>query len=324
MLPTDSLQSLTISPLMPWADLEDSISSVVLRCGPSLMEFVPPIPLSDAAINHLLHLPHLHTWHIEGPPPSYSPLSLPPVFPPLTEFTLGGDATRGWFSLFERLERSASATQGMAPLSKVKESLESLDIENLPGSIIDASFTSTIQIFWNLVHLGVEGPCHDGRNNGQCTFKLNNDNVTDLAVALPRLEYLLLGHPCFEKVCATTVACLLPMSVHCTKLQEVEIHFNTTNIVEDFKNILADPQFQELHSLPKCTLSCLNVAQTPLTLDEPGFEIVANGIVDIFPGLGELGTGSIRESRDFERYEHYRHVSVASDFPSPGTLLNHK
>jgi len=60
-LPTSALQSLMISPMMSWAELEDAISSVALRCGPSLVEFIPPIPLSDAAIHHLIQLPHLHT-----------------------------------------------------------------------------------------------------------------------------------------------------------------------------------------------------------------------------------------------------------------------
>lgn len=64
---------------LPWAYLKDSFSSVALRCGPSLLEFTSPVPLSDAAINHLIRLPHLRTWRVEGPPPNYSASSLPPL-----------------------------------------------------------------------------------------------------------------------------------------------------------------------------------------------------------------------------------------------------
>jgi hypothetical protein len=42
----------------------------------------------------------------------------------------------------------------------------------------------------------------------------------------------------------------------------MEIHFNTTNIVDDSKDISENLRFQELHSLPKCTLSRLDVYRT--------------------------------------------------------------
>lgn len=122
---------------------------------------------------------------------------------------------------------------------------------------------------------------------GQCTFRLNNDDVTKLAMALPQLESLLLGYPCSQNTCATTVACLLPISVYCVKLRELEIHFNTTNIVDDLESISKDPWLQDLRSLPRCTLSC-HVGHTSQILDEPGLETVVNGTVDIFPSLREF------------------------------------
>jgi len=173
----------------------------------------------------------------------------------------------------------------MTPLSKVKESLESLKVNNRPGLIIDVSFTSPIQLFRNLVYLNVVVHCRDSDYREPCGFKLNDANVTELAMALPGLESLFLGRPCYENTCATTVACLLQISIHCVKLRILEIHFDTTNILDDLKSILADPQFQTLHSLPRCVLTHLDTYQIPLALDEPGFETVANGMVGIFPSL---------------------------------------
>ena len=106
-----------------------------------------------------------------------------------------------------------------------------------------------------------------------------------MTMALPQLQSLLLGYPCGKNTCATTVACLLPISVHCPKLQSLNIHFNTTTIVDDLKNISEDPQFQELPSLQKCTLWRLDIREMPLTFDEPNFKAVALGVVDIFPNL---------------------------------------
>jgi len=279
-LPASALQFLRVGQMERFADLKDSLSSVALRCGPELEVFTSPCPLSEAAANHLIRLPHLRIWHVGGPPPSYSTLSLPTTFPPLTEFGLEGDAAHGWLSLFQRLEDSVTPMRGVTPLSKMKESLESQTFKDTPGLIIDVSFASPIRIFRNLVNLHVEVGCRD-----QCTFKLDDGDVAKLAIELPQLESLLLGYPCSENTCATTAVCLLLISVYCVNLGMLRIHFNTATIVNDLKNISEDPQFQELRSLPKCPLSRLGVWKLPPILDEPGIETVVNGMIDIFPSL---------------------------------------
>ena len=283
-LPAPTLQDLSVSvdcPGIPPAYFEDSLSSIVLRCGPSLVKFSSPIPLSDTAINHLIHLPSLRTWHIKHPPPSYSASPSPLVFPPLTEFIVGDGTGRGWISLLERLGDHTSSAQGTTPLSRVRKSLKSLTIGNFPDSVIDISLASVIRTFRNLAHLNVVFDCLDDR----CVFKLNDDNVTEIATALPRLESLLLGYPCGNNTCATTVVCLLQISTRCPRLQSLEIHFNTTNIVDDLNNISEDPRFEELRLLRKCAVSCLDVNDMTLPIEESDFETVANGMMDIFPEL---------------------------------------
>ena len=285
-LPTSSLERISgdASHLtMPWELLKDSFSSIVLRCGSSFTEYDTPVPLSKAALDHLIQLPHLRTWRTHGPPPDSSASSWPLVFPPIREFILGECSAPEWLPLLGRLD-GASTTQGLTPLSKAKESLKILKIEDLSSINIDASLF-TIQCFRNLVDLNVDVNCHDGDDRGDCIFDLDNDDVTKFAMALTQLESLLLGHACFEDICATTVACLLPISVHCKELKKLEIHFNTTDIADDFKNIYEDPRLQQLRSLPRCRLTCLDVYQMPLSLEESDLEIVAKGMIDIFPSL---------------------------------------
>ena len=286
VLPAIAIQHLLVSfnqSRVPWAHFQDSFSSVVLRCGRSLTHFTSPIPLSDAAINHLIQLPRLRTLRIEQcAPPGSSALPMPTLFSPLAHLTLGQGAARGWLSMFKRVGYGVSTTQDVTPLSKMKESLRILDAET---TTVDVSLTSPIQLFRNLVSLRVASPCDPGGNNVQCTFKLNDDNVAELAMALFQLESLHLGHTCAKNTCATTVSCLLPISVCCVKIKILEIPFNTTNIVEDFRTISEDPRFQEMRSLPKCPLPCLDVWMIPLDLDGPGFETVAHGLIDIFPSL---------------------------------------
>jgi len=265
-----------------WAHLKDSFSSVVLRCGPSLTHLSSVIPLSDAAVDHVIRLPHLRAWEIVGPPPSRSTPPTLMVFPPLRRLGLRGASAGGWLSLFQRLVDRVSVTPSVEPLYMVKESLTVLNAEFRPtATVIDVPLTSPIRMFRNLVDLNIRTSCHKGR----CNSKLKNDEVAELAMALPRLQRLCLGFPCEENIRATTAACLLPISVHCLRLGVLSIHFNTTNIIDDLKNIPADPQFRELFSLPKCRLSRLDVRDAPLTLDESDFETVADGMKGIFPDL---------------------------------------
>ena len=239
-LPVSALQSLRVGYGVAWVDLKDSLSSVALRCGPSLTVFSSPIPLSGAAVNHLIQLPNLCLWRLNGCPPNYSTLPSPPTFPPLTKFVLWGGATRGWLSLLELLLGSVPSTQGVTPLSRIKESLMSLEFEDSDFTI-NSSFTSTIRIFRNLRSLFVELGCRDGGYQGLCPFDLDDENVTKFAMAMPQLEHLFLGRPCSKNTCATTVACLLAISVYCLKLEELEVHFNTTNIVEDQQHLSGPP-----------------------------------------------------------------------------------
>ena len=187
-LPTHTLQRLDIDTSLYGVYrtyLKDSLSSVVLRCGPSLTEFTSPTPLSDAAVDHLIHLPHLNTWRVEGPP-IYSAPPFPLKFPPLVRFVLGGGVGPGWLSLLKRWETHVSLTRGTTPLSKAKESLKYLTINCGASIIIDVPLVSSIQMFRNLVTLDIPDFYDDGW--GQCTFKLDNDCVTELAMALPQLE----------------------------------------------------------------------------------------------------------------------------------------
>ena len=163
-----------------------------------------------------------------------------------------------------------------------------LDVRSRPGLVIDISFVSPTQRFQNLVGLDIVAHCYDENDGGQCTFKLDDSNVANIAMALPRLESLVLGHPCSQNTCATTIACLLPISVRCAKLENLEIHFNTTNIVDDFKNISVDPRFQQLRLLPRCPLSSLDVFEMPLVLDGSDFETVVLEMIDIFYVPGPL------------------------------------
>ena len=276
---------------IPWEVLGDSLSSLVLRCGTPLEAIGSVAPLSDDAMAHLIRLPYLRTLHIEGPPPPYSASLLTLELPALKGCSFGEGAADGWVSLLKRLEGGVPDAKSTTPLFRMKESLRHLKIQDPDGLVIDGSFASLIRTFRNLVQLDVDVYCGDAVKEDRCTFLANDDDVTKLTAALPRLVALLLGHPCSHNTCATTVACLLPISVHCVELERLEIHLNTTDIAGDFRNVLEEPRFQKLRHFPRSPLLVLNVFNTPLALEGPDKLVVATGLVDAFPSLLKVDGG---------------------------------
>jgi hypothetical protein len=299
-IPASTLRSLNVRSDFKSLSISRELSSIISNCESPFTKFVSFVPLENKAVEHLIQLPHLDTLVTVNPPPFNLgpppldhdlpfgpgvPLSL--VFPPLTELIVGTGVVQGWLALFKLLEARVSAANGAMPVSRVKKSLGTLVGED-PRCPIDASFTSPIRMFRNLVHLDIRARCNGGFG---CAFRLNDNNIAELAMALHQVEYFSLGEPCAQNTCATTVACLLFFSVYCTRLRILTIHFNTTNIVDDFNHALEGSQFRELRLCPRCPLSCLDVHSIPLHLDGPDFETVVNGMVDIFPSLKGCGGG---------------------------------
>jgi hypothetical protein len=112
-------------------------------------------------------------------------------------------------------------------------------------------------------------------------------------------------HPEAHPSPSFTVACLLFFSVNCTRLRMLTVHFNTTNIVDDFNHTFEDPQFRELRSLPRCPLMCFDAHSMPLHLDEPDFETVVNGMLNIFPSLHKCSRG--REGLEGALHKNFQH-----------------
>ena len=118
---------------------------------------------------------------------------------------------------------------------------------------------------------------------GSCSFHLTDDDVQDLAVALPFLVALSLGRACRFNACRTTVSSLLSISIHCLGLELLEIHFNTRTITGDIQRLLDEDSGR---GKPRCKLRALRVGRLPLEVqDEQDIGTIATGFLDIFPSL---------------------------------------
>jgi hypothetical protein len=291
-LQTSSLQSLTIifpsakGPTDPTLkSLGAAVSSAILRCGPSFTKLSVPVPLSDAAVQHIMRLPGFTQWGARNGPPDVSDLSLPDTFPKLERLWIFEKASLKWLPFFKaNTLRTLSGRVDHAPSNRGPgQNLTHLNSwESVP---IDAAFMSPIMLFHRLVDLDLCAPCS---GTGGCAFGLTDDDVAEMAVALPNLVVARLGEVCSANTCRTTVASLLILSTHCRNLDNLEIHFSTRDILHDLKSIPEDPRLRDFFPLPRCPLGMLTVSEAPISLGEGRHELVAAGFLSIFPSLHNI------------------------------------
>ena len=250
--------------------VQDAVSSFICRCGPSLRSFDTWVPISEAAIYHLIQLPNLSNWNAIQGPPETIPAS---ILPSIEDIRLDKPEHLPWLHLLT---------------SHTNIKLKSLDLP--PSSSIGSALLSCVMQFRNLVtlHVGAYYPaCTE-----ICLFRLTDGDMENLVTALPRLQSLLLGRPCYHNSCNTTLASLVSISVHCLDLVALETHFNTQTIVGDMKRLLDGGAGRDK---AKCKIESLSVWGLPLEIRDEDTETVATGFKDIFPHLKNFGHfGTVR------------------------------
>ena len=286
----DSLENMCLMCGQGGEPLKDAISSYVCRSGLSLRSFGSSEPLSDAAFEHLMQLPNLRSWIATHEPPRTPPLA---TFPALEELHLYPEALP-WLHLLAGNE-DGQLRSGLAPAAILSPTIgETLKTLGFPSHIlVDPKLLSSISSFRNLVTVCVENDCcFYYYGGGPCLFRLTDDNVESLAIALPSLVTLRLGKVCDSETSRTTVYSLLSISVHCLELAHLEIHFNTLSIVDDIQRLF-NGGFG--HDKPRCKLRILSVEYLPLEVREEDIGVIAAGFADIFPCLEAFSLGERRE-----------------------------
>jgi len=275
---------------------KQEVSSMVLRCGSELNYLNPGVELSDQAVLHVIQLPHLHTLKLARESPPDITDTFPQdtiVLPSVHTLTLATSTAHAWLAFLNDLRwRHPTA----APTTRPGQSQAQIGIhytlKRLYCGCGDAPKRAIIKeaiAFRNVTTLEVGQFCPDD----MCSFDLTDDDVTAIAEALPQLHKIQLGHPCRMNTCQTTFRSLLTLSTNCVGLTQLTVHFKTTNIVEDVKSLLEtqDPVIQELCKGPKCRITSLPVFMTPLMVDKPNTDLVAKGLLFVFPMLGKISSG---------------------------------
>lgn len=271
-------------PLHEHPDLHSAVSSAVLRCGPSLEVLYVPTTLSDAAVQHIVRLPKLTSWCTRNGPPSEPNLSLSDAFLKLETLQLRTEASLEWLPIFEETARHTSSGQNTyAP--HYRGPCHNLTVLDTWKDVsIDATFMSPIMLFHGLVRLTLESACYVG----ECAFSLTDEDVEEIAPALPRLESATFGRVCPANDCRTTISSLLTLSVCCKNLEDLEIHINTKYLLGELNIASTDPRLDDLPSFPEREF-CLTVSRAIWPwLGQEYMEEVAMGFRKIFPSLSTI------------------------------------
>jgi len=261
----------------------EEISAFVLRCGESLEEFNTNLVLSTQAIVHLMKLPNLRTWIVEQGPPQVTDLihhGVPEeaisIFSSLEVLSLIDEAALEWLTLF-------GATNNNVPWIMpfmTGGSLPTLEYNRPPP--INSSLLSRLLPFTNLVDIFFGMECF----MQPCVSEFTDQDVESLAIALPKLEALTLGTwPCNSNTCPTTFRSLLFLSIHCTKLKHLTIHFRTSDIRADMLDLLRYAYSQGAFSRPRCPLEALVTGEMLSGLADHDSTLISIGMLMIFPSL---------------------------------------
>ena len=269
--------------------MESVASSAVLRCGPALKKLYISSPFSDTAVQHIMQLPNLDTWYAMTGPPRIPDLSRSGIFSRLEHLWLVSESSLAWLTFFTTTARRTSLGQNPHTPSDHGPVPRLSNLRILPTVLIDAAFISPIILLRELTSLKLSSACSSRSTAAPiCAFSLTDDNIAEVATALPHLEVAVLGIVCSANSCKTTVTSLVTFSTHCRNLERLEIHFNTTNLRNELESVSTDPRLESLPPLRTRDIFHLSLSSAPYTINEDDVIPVLKGFRRIFPSLTEI------------------------------------
>ncbi|KAF9786361.1 hypothetical protein BJ322DRAFT_783082 [Thelephora terrestris] len=269
--------------------IASAVSGLLLTTNRStLRDFSANLLLTEEACKVIFKLPGLRKLqaHISGP------TALPTMMlPNLTELEIGHDGGHDWLQGF----RGAS----LGKLVVVSIHSESDSIDDFLGAFASVALTTSLSAtlltfmfrskcawrpsyrsllpFTQLRKLDIEFSCKFG-----CSSTIDDDTITDLARAMPKLEALRFGdRPC-ETPAGVTIKGLSALAHHCPHLRSLSIHFQVASL--DVSEMHESTSSDDC-AIPRedCALLDLDVGAT--YMPEESALMVALTLLRIFPRL---------------------------------------
>jgi len=141
---------------------------------------------------------------------------------------------------------------------------------------------SSLLPFTQLKELIIKFSC-----NGGCFSSVDDDIITDLARAMPKLEHLLLGGvPCRHIPTGVTAKGLMVLARHCPNLSSLRIHFQVASLIAPPLAARITPNAEPTTPRRDCGLRSLEVGEIPVP--EESVSVVALTLARIFPSIESI------------------------------------
>ena len=286
------MERITLNDLPRDAAVTEAVSEMLIACNQDTLRwFCVDSPLTEEAREVVFRLPNLsELWTVVQ-----GHTLLPPVtLPNLTLIDLEYDDHFDWLQGFR--------VMALGKLEEVLFSSQSDQIGDLLGeferAVLTTSIPSTLLTFrftpscsWNpnyrsllpftqLRDLMIGFSC-----DGGCSSRVDDNLITDLVRAMPKLELLRLGGPPCEIPSGVTAKGLIALASGCHHLSDLRIHFQTTSLVQAATNRETSPSSEGKTAVRRqdSALRDLDVGEIPIP---EGKELVVTmGLLQIFPNL---------------------------------------
>ena len=292
-----NIQSLLLDPLRKNRVITEAASEMLLACNrDTLQVFHVGCSLTEEAHRFLHTLPRLRDlWIFTQGQTSLPPLALPD----LRHIYVVWDSGRDWLQGFcgATIQKLETITIRPVPGSTIGGFLEEFQTVALATSLQNtlSSFRFSTSQSWNpnypsllvfkqMKKLEIQFSCHDG-----CSSTVDDDIVTSLAQAMPKLETLRLGKAPCSALTGVTLKGLVALACHCPQLSELCIHIQAGKLGEAATTGIEPPHPSgNAVVIPRvdCALTVLQVGEAPIPQEV--VPAVAQTLLKVFPRILEV------------------------------------
>jgi len=274
-LPTlcPDLESIGLENLPRDSIITEAVSKMVLDCNQdTLRQFFAESPLTVEAREVVYRLPELtHLWSFIQEGTSLPPVALPNLIMIDIEYgdhldwlqgfrgaVLGGLERAVFDCESERIGDFLGAFESVALTTSIPATLSHFNF--CTSRSWNPNYRSLLP-FTQLKDLIIEFSC-----DGNCSSRVDDNIVTDLAQAMPKLEILQLGGPPCKTPTGVTVKGLVTLACGCPHLSRLCIHFEATSLVEAATDAgpSSEGDDETVDQREDCALTDLEVGEIPI------------------------------------------------------------
>jgi len=270
-----------------------AVSKILLASSRTLRCFSVDSPLTEEARQVVCRLPNLRDLWMVIEKDTQLPLV---TLPNLTDLTIKYDHDSDWLRVFYgatfgklaavtfycESEQIGGFLEAFRRVTLERSARNTLSTFRLYTSCSwNPNYSSLLQ-FTQLTILVIQSSCRGG-----CSSTVDDDVVTNLAQAMPRLRTLELGDPpCREIRTGVTVKGLVALANHCPNLCNLRVHFHVASL-----HIPLEASGMASGTVPTvlwrgCALTNLKVGEIPIP--EETMSTVALTLSIIFPNIKEI------------------------------------